>query len=152
MGRQDATSFESSQTALTLIELSNKMADSVDFVAIANARSVLYSLSPSVPLKHAKITIDMAPFNLSLLFYVLILSSDSSQMAYMFDTGVDSGETQNPISVALRTTGGKEIQPLVAEKTKILEVGPLTAGAPIILTNVNRSSPYVLHTWNELRT
>ncbi|CAN0327152.1 unnamed protein product [Ascophyllum nodosum] len=42
-------------------------------------------------------------------------------MAYMFDTGVDSGETQNPISVALRTTGGKEIQPLVAEKTKILE-------------------------------
>ena len=47
MGRQDATSFESSQTALALIELSNKMADSVDFVAIANnAHSVLYSLSP----------------------------------------------------------------------------------------------------------
>ena len=46
MERQDATSFESSQTALTLIELSNKMADSVDFVAIANAHSVLYSLSP----------------------------------------------------------------------------------------------------------
>ena len=46
MGRQDATSFESSQTALTLIEVSNKMADSADFVTIANARSVRYSLSP----------------------------------------------------------------------------------------------------------
>ena len=72
-------------------------------------------------------------------------------MAYMFDTGVDSGETQTPISVALRTTKNKKMQSLVAEKTKILEVGPLTAGAPIILTNVNRSSPYVLHTWNGLR-
>ena len=72
-------------------------------------------------------------------------------MAYMFDTGVDSGETQTPISVELRTTKNKKMQSLVAEKTKILEVGPLTAGAPIILTNVNRSSPYVLHTWNELR-
>ena len=46
MGRRDATNFESSQTALTIIELSNKMADSVDFVAIANTHSVLYSLSP----------------------------------------------------------------------------------------------------------
>ena len=72
---------------------------------------------------------------------MFILLSDSSQMIYMFDTGVDSGETQNPISMALQSIGGRTIQPLVAEKTKMLEVGPLTTGAPVILTKLNRSSP-----------
>ena len=62
-------------------------------------------------------------------------------MTYMFDTGVDSSETQNPINVAMQSTGGRKIQPLVAEKTKSLEVSRLTTGASVISTNVNGSSP-----------
>ena len=73
-------------------------------------------------------------------------------MVYMFDTGVDSSVTQNPLSVALQSSGGRKIQPLVVEKTTSLEVGPLTTDAPITLTNVKRFNLYLLHTWNDLPT